>query len=449
MQMLLCPNCGKLTGFKRALGFGTFFMVLLTAGLWLLVIPFYPARCIACGLTRGSAFAHNFATWYRGLSPAAKVFVVFAPLVLLFGLGIFNALNNRSQPNPPTTFTANNALDSNAENDVPVSNTPSNDEDKVISIDAANLLSAYQRDEKTATAQFENRKVAVTGVLTGVFIPSIAVSMRVAESGGSADAFVTMGGPSPTSIEETLLLPGIEAYSETSSLFGQQSMNAVTDQLSVGETVTLVCTCKNALRVSDLAISRYSGKIDYSITLEDCTLQNNSRPESPNPGPAQIQSSQEAAAPGSTPAPENIMRAINAYDSSPQNRSKPYPVDADLEGDVRRALSTTTVLKNAAITAVSLHREVTLSGTVVDESSRELAEEIASQVPGVAAVHDNLTLAQTASQPANVAEGQTPEQVIAILGPPSSVTTGAKHIYNYPHLSVIFAHGKVSEIHEF
>ena len=64
MQMIQCPNCGKLTGFKRDLGFGTFFMVLLTCGLWLLVIPFYPARCITCGLTRGSAFTHNF-----GLAP--------------------------------------------------------------------------------------------------------------------------------------------------------------------------------------------------------------------------------------------------------------------------------------------------------------------------------------------------------------------------------------------
>ena len=54
MQMISCPNCGKLTGFKRALGFGTFFAVVLTAGLWLLVIPFYPRRCIVCGLSQNS-----------------------------------------------------------------------------------------------------------------------------------------------------------------------------------------------------------------------------------------------------------------------------------------------------------------------------------------------------------------------------------------------------------
>ena len=86
------------------------------------------------------------------------------------------------------------------------------------------------------------------------------------------------------------------------------------------------------------------------------------------------------------------MRAINEEDSSPENKSKPYPVDGDIENDVRRALSTSEELKSAVITPVSLHREVTLSGTVVDEPSRELAEGIASQVPGVVAVHNNLAV---------------------------------------------------------
>jgi len=49
MKMIYCRNCGKSTGHKRALGFGTLFMVLLTGGLWLIAIPFYPLRCIICG----------------------------------------------------------------------------------------------------------------------------------------------------------------------------------------------------------------------------------------------------------------------------------------------------------------------------------------------------------------------------------------------------------------
>lgn len=49
MRMEDCPNCGKKTGHKAALGWGTFFAVILTGGLWLLAIPFYPKRCIVCG----------------------------------------------------------------------------------------------------------------------------------------------------------------------------------------------------------------------------------------------------------------------------------------------------------------------------------------------------------------------------------------------------------------
>jgi len=49
MVFRYCPNCDKSTGHKRTLGFGTFFMVIITGGLWILIIPFYPIRCIVCG----------------------------------------------------------------------------------------------------------------------------------------------------------------------------------------------------------------------------------------------------------------------------------------------------------------------------------------------------------------------------------------------------------------
>ena len=44
MHMMNCPNCGKPTRFKRSVGFGTFFVVLLPFGLGLLAIPSYPSR---------------------------------------------------------------------------------------------------------------------------------------------------------------------------------------------------------------------------------------------------------------------------------------------------------------------------------------------------------------------------------------------------------------------
>lgn len=49
MKVYYCPNCQKTTGYKRSLGWGTFFGALFTFGISLLFIPFYPKRCIICG----------------------------------------------------------------------------------------------------------------------------------------------------------------------------------------------------------------------------------------------------------------------------------------------------------------------------------------------------------------------------------------------------------------
>lgn len=48
-----CENCKKKTMHKRMLGWGTFFAVVITFGLWLFVIPFYPIRCVNCGKSYG------------------------------------------------------------------------------------------------------------------------------------------------------------------------------------------------------------------------------------------------------------------------------------------------------------------------------------------------------------------------------------------------------------
>jgi hypothetical protein len=46
-----CDNCGTQRPFRRAFGWGTFFAVFFTAGVWLLALPFYPLRCTECGRT--------------------------------------------------------------------------------------------------------------------------------------------------------------------------------------------------------------------------------------------------------------------------------------------------------------------------------------------------------------------------------------------------------------
>ncbi len=66
MKALFCSNCKKYTGFKRNLGIGTIIMIVLTTGLWILLLPFYPKRCVVCGLDidriRKNKFAKAFGT---------------------------------------------------------------------------------------------------------------------------------------------------------------------------------------------------------------------------------------------------------------------------------------------------------------------------------------------------------------------------------------------------
>ena len=51
---------------------------------------------------------------------------------------------------------------------------------------------------------------------------------------------------------------------------------------------------------------------------------------------------------------------------------------------------------------------------------------------------------------AGIAKHQTTDQVQSILGPPDSIADlGAKTLYVYPHLKVVFVDGKVSEIQQF
>ncbi len=52
MRYLYCENCARKSGYKRNYGWGTFFAVILTLGLWFFIMPFYPMRCMNCGNDR-------------------------------------------------------------------------------------------------------------------------------------------------------------------------------------------------------------------------------------------------------------------------------------------------------------------------------------------------------------------------------------------------------------
>ncbi|HVN92236.1 MAG TPA: BON domain-containing protein [Terracidiphilus sp.] len=82
--------------------------------------------------------------------------------------------------------------------------------------------------------------------------------------------------------------------------------------------------------------------------------------------------------------------------AAPQSQDQPAPAqagqrtDGQIEMDVVHALDASAALKNDLITAATIQGEVTLSGTVSSDASKQLAESIASHVDGVTKVHNNL-----------------------------------------------------------
>ncbi len=83
--------------------------------------------------------------------------------------------------------------------------------------------------------------------------------------------------------------------------------------------------------------------------------------------------------------------------------------DSDIQSDVAYALANSKSLKDQQITAATIEGDVTISGNVRDEASKELAESLMYRVNGVRSVTNNLTVgaaalpdsAQAGNQPAN------------------------------------------------
>ena len=82
-----------------------------------------------------------------------------------------------------------------------------------------------------------------------------------------------------------------------------------------------------------------------------------------------------------------------AQDATPSNAPRS---DGQIEMDVVHALDGSQALKNDLITAATIQSEVTLSGTVSSDSSKQLAESIVKTVPGVSQVHNNLKVGNPA-----------------------------------------------------
>jgi hypothetical protein len=79
--------------------------------------------------------------------------------------------------------------------------------------------------------------------------------------------------------------------------------------------------------------------------------------------------------------------------------------DAQIEANVLKALASQTQLADQAIGTTTVYGIVTISGSVRDEASRTLAEDVVSKAPGVQKVIDELTIGGDAS----VAAGAAPQ----------------------------------------
>ncbi len=100
--------------------------------------------------------------------------------------------------------------------------------------------------------------------------------------------------------------------------------------------------------------------------------------------------------------------ASNAF-AAPQQAQAARP-DADIQTDLATALAQSAQLQGQQITAATIQGDVTLSGTVRDNASKQLAQQIAAGVSGVRSVENNLTVNSTPAQPAQGAGQQADDQ---------------------------------------
>lgn len=86
--------------------------------------------------------------------------------------------------------------------------------------------------------------------------------------------------------------------------------------------------------------------------------------------------------------------------------------DAQVEANVLKNLAGSSVLADQSISTTTVYGTVTLSGTVRDEASRDLAEKLVSPTEGVKKVVDELTIGGSAPAAASASNpsGNTPDQ---------------------------------------
>lgn len=151
-------------------------------------------------------------------------------------------------------------------------------------------------------------------------------------------------------------------------------------------------------------------------------------------------------------SPEAVRQLLNAC----PNTSHGY-VDACMEdaGQTEMGCNMATGVVAASVLN-HLNPAKTAAATVQPAPQAEPAPTLSFQLspestdvsPAPVVSQQETTGSPSTPQTPQVTQGQTPGQVVTILGPPISITMGAKHVYRYPHVLIVFTDGKVSEIHQ-
>jgi TonB family protein len=175
MQMLQCVNCARLNGFKRNFGFGTFVMVLLTAGLWILAMPLYPKRCIGCGFSADDLPSKRWSN-----SAVAVAILVVVGLIGWYGTRRDAVAEHGATPQP-----VDSGIQASPDADKPSPAVPSSDgnadarvvnpnvmpaylnpgEPERIRVDSNQIVADYQANEVMADQKYKGQRLEVNGML--------------------------------------------------------------------------------------------------------------------------------------------------------------------------------------------------------------------------------------------------------------------------------------------
>jgi hypothetical protein len=112
--------------------------------------------------------------------------------------------------------------------------------------------------------------------------------------------------------------------------------------------------------------------------------------------------------------------AAGQAQGQPAVQSQGQRTDGQIEMDVVHALDASPALRNDLITAATIQTEVTLSGTVASDASKQLADSIASHVDGVTKVHNNLKVGNPAQDAQNMPPADPSAQEMPDNQPPAA-----------------------------